>query len=484
MKDITAFVENHSKNHGSYIPVHDLARMYKTGSACFSEQLHTSIQAGELHLESDRVYLERVWRQEEYAAEKLSSLLNGPPLPAPVLPDPLRVGGITLTDEQRRAVITCLRNRLTLMLARAGSGKTTSAQAIIQYSGSQHFVLCSPTGKAARNLTDHTGYRAFTVHRTLDAHCFSDFLNVETMEDVDLIIVDEGTMLTIDMLAGLLRAAPENCRIVIIGDRNQLPAVGPGDVIHDLVALGFPIAHLTQNHRQSTAASALRSNVVGFDNIQWRSDLAADDSFRLIYDENESSLMDALASDAVTRYLRGDNVQVLALRCDDVMELNRRIRQRVNPLTDAKRTIKSNDFLFADGDRVILKANDNTRGCNNGEVGILHIHDDESFSVELDDGRCPMWPPFEVSDMLLPAYAITIHRSQGSEYDSVLMYVPRCSGCLLHRNSFYTGVSRAKEQLVLYGNPKAVQFGIRNDPPERKSALVEKTRHLTVPFAG
>ena len=487
-ENLTTIIEDHCKNNGSYVTTGELAQLWQRYShlpcAAFTEQLRASIQAGTVRLDGGRVYLERVWLQEEAAAEHLNALLCAPPLPEPVLPDPLRVGGITLTDEQRHAVAVCLSHRLTLLLARAGSGKTTIARAIIEHAGTQNFVQCSPTGKAARNLTGHTGYPASTVHRLLDAHNLSDFLHVETMDDVELIIVDEGTMLTIDMLAGLLRAASENCRIVIIGDRNQLPAVGPGNVVNDLLELGFPCVSLTQNHRQNTGAYALRRNVAAFDNIHFHTGLATDGSFCCIYDEDEDALMNALAKEAAARYLRGDDVQVLALRRKDTLELNRRIQQAVNPLTSAKRTVTTKQFVFRDCDRVVLTANDNSRGCCNGEVGVLRIHDDESFSVELEDGRCPTWPSLTVPDMLLPAYAITIHRAQGSEYDAVLMYIPRCSRRLLHRNSLYTGISRAKEQLVLYANPRAVSFGLQNQPPERKSALVAKTRLLTASVAG
>ena len=475
-------LNDQSKNHGSYVPMNELLWLWERRSALpsekFAEKLNILADSNVIRIDGSHVYLEHVWQNEEYAAERLRDMLMAPPLPKPSLSNPITVGDIVLTDEQRDAVAMCLSHRLTLLLAKAGSGKTTIAQAIIKHAGTEHFLLCSPTGKAAKNLSNRTGFPAATIHRTLGVHGITDFLSVGRRDNIDLIIVDEGTMLTVDMLAGILRAASEDCRIVIIGDRNQLPAVGPGDVINDLVALGFPCASLVTNHRQSTAAKALRHNVINFHKILRCADLMKDESFLRFYSDDETALMDALVEDAAVRYTRGEEVQVLTLLKKDVLNMNCRIQKLVNPPVQDKYVLPSKDFDFIDGDRVILTANDYERGCYNGEVGILRVREDGSYFLELEDDRRPEWPTGKVPNMFLPAYAITIHRSQGSEYDSVLMYIPRCPGCLLHRNSFYTGISRAKRQFSLYANPKAVEFGLHTLPPERTSALVEKTQLL------
>ena len=487
MKNIAQTLEDLCKNHGSYVPIHELERSWhkRTPSdpELFARDLRFRAAQEGLHLENDHVYLERVWQEEKYAAEQLSSFLTAPPLRQVELPATLRVGNLLLTREQHDAVAACLSNRLTLLLAKAGCGKTTVAQAIIENAGTENYLLCSPTGKAAQNLSDHTGFPAATVHRSLGVRSLPDFMTVERMEDIDLIIIDEGTMLTLDMLAGILRAAPEHCRIVIIGDRNQLPAVGPGDVINDLVDLGFPCAYLTENHRQSEESEALRHNVLLFDTIYWRSALRTDSSFYTHYAEDESFLMRSLVADAAGRFLLGERCPVLTLRRDDALEINHRIQGIVNPPWAGKPLLRSKQFTFVDGDRVMIVENDNSRCCYNGEVGTLHVQPDGGYSVRLDSGRTHEWPLYQVPNNILPAYAITIHRSQGSEYESVLMYIPRCSSCLLNRNSLYTGISRARNELVLYANPRAMDFGLHALPPVRRSALVEKTRALTLSYA-
>lgn len=487
MKNLEKTIEDYCKNHGTYVLLEELRHlcMKSLSQFSFSERIQTLLSAGVICMEGNRVYLSRVWRQEEYAAERLSTILGAQPLPEIILPPTIKVGGIILTEEQRNAVSLCLNHRLTLLLSPAGCGKTTIAQAIVQFAaGPSNYLICSPTGKAAKIFTEHTGLSAATVHRSLGVRNADEFLMIDRMDEVGLIVVDEGTMLTIDMLSGLLRAAPDHCRIVIMGDRRQLPAVGAGNVIHDLVALGFPVAQLTFNHRQSISAGALRSNVLNFDNIHWCGEWMTDSSFQYRCYDDDAALMDALVEDAVARYTRGDQVQVLAIRKDDVLALNRRIQLCANPPIPGKPILQTGHFTFVEGDRVIIVENDNKRGCYNGETGILHIADDGGFSVELEDGRCPVWPVYHVPTNIMPAYAITVHRAQGSAYDAVLMYVPRCPPCLLHRNTLYTGISRAKDTLVLYGNLRAVEFGLHTPPPERSSALVEKTRRLCLPSAG
>ena len=449
----------------------------------FHELMLALLCTQEIHMEFDRVYLERVWRQENYTAERLLAILRVPPLDPPDLPAIMQVGTVTLSPEQYDAVAACLKYRLSLLTAPAGSGKTTIAQAVLRYSGAKNPLLCSPTGKAAKLLGSRTNHSSGTIHRMLGIRKVDDFLEPEPMDDVDLILVDEASMLTIDMMAGILRIAPEDCRIVLIGDRNQLQAIGPGDVMNDLIALGIPRSQLTANYRISAGADALGSNVVHYDDIALSWQLAEDESFVRHYSDDESRLIDMVAREAAFRYRRGESVQVLALRNADVLEINRRIQRQVNPV-HGKSTLNTSSFQFVDGDRVIIIENDYLQGCFNGEAGVLHIEDDGSYYVELEDGRCPGWSELEAPSKILPAYAITVHRSQGSEYDTVLFYVPRCSGCILHRNSFYTGISRAKQRLVLYADPAAVGFALRTLPPKRDSSLLERVHARSLLLAG
>ena len=315
-----------------------------------------------------------------------------------------------------------------------------------------------------------------TVHRALGAKNDDDFLQVERLDGVNTIVVDESSMLTIHMLGGILRAAPDNCRIILMGDPRQLPAVGAGNVVEDLISLGIPIASLSQNHRLSTNAVALRCNVMEYDRISDITGIEEDDSFQCRYSEDPDKLMNALVREAAERYLAYEPVQILTIRRNDALELSRRMQEIVNPLTSNKHKLKTSKFVFADLDPVMIVKNDYGRGCFNGEQGVIHIEKDDAYCIELDDGRCVEWSDLDNREELVPAYAITIHKSQGSEFDTALMYVPWCCESILHRSTFYTGISRAKRQLLLFGNRGAVSSALHTLPPVRNTALVEKVR--------
>jgi exodeoxyribonuclease V alpha subunit len=480
-------VESMCNNYGSYVMLNDLLKkVNKENKNIRLDDVRKIVRANaDLHLDRDRVYLERVWQQEEFVANWLNKLRQRPPFPPVKLPETLQIRGITLTKEQRDAVALCLNSRLSLLLGKPGSGKTTIAEAIIGYSGAKSLRLCSPTAKAAINLGDRTGCNASTLHRALHIFHVNDFLNDQLiLKDVELLIVDEGSMITIDMLGGLLRSVEDSCRIVIIGDENQLPAVGPGDVIQDLLTLKIPCARLRTNHRQNPNAKALRRNVEEFKHIRSERNFARDASFRLFHSSDKEELMDRLVTEAAKRYSMNADVRVLTYCRRDVGNLNERIQRIVNPYFPGKQTIQRKEdkngpaFTFVNNDRVVFIRNNNAKRYYNGEAGILHIGDDQSYYVELRNGRKIDFPPNCDAYMLLPAYATTIHRAQGGQFDSVLMYVPQMSSILNNRNTIYTGISRAKQELLLYSDDRAVSFGLQYSAPKRTSSLVEKTLAL------
>ena len=259
MTEILEIICSYCNSYGSYITLTKLMELWLKSHPSRESAFHEIMQAlmcsQDIHMEFDRVYLKRVWLQENYAAERLHAILNAPHSEPVDLPDEMYVDGIRLTQEQRNAVVTCLNNPLTILTGPGGCGKTTIAQAIIDFSAAVEPLLCSPTGKAAKILGTRTNRASGTIHRMLGIRNVNDFLNPDPLIDVKLILVDEASMLTIDMLGGILRAAPDDCRIVLLGDRNQLPAIGPGNVLHDLIDLGVPCVRLTENHRISRVYS-------------------------------------------------------------------------------------------------------------------------------------------------------------------------------------------------------------------------------------
>lgn len=488
-------LENYCLSGDAFIMVEDLYPLCKESYrtlkySTFCEDLRAQLNANFLYREGRRIYVRKTWRYEESAASNLSTILRLPPLPTVTLPSTLKVGDITLCDEQRGAVELALSNRLSLILGGAGSGKSTLIRAICDNAKIGGKLLCAPTGKAARNLTKRTKFTARTVHSALGLAPEEDFLGPVEWTYTNLVIVDEASMMTLEMLAGILNRAHSGCRIVLLGDSNQLLSVGTGNVIPDLLSLGFPYKLLGTNHRQDSDSIGLLNNVASFNNLYHISDFTIDESFVL----NElygSNLRNALIEEAVKRYTAGESVQVLSPynHATDlsVYALNIELRKRINPKSKGKKTVSIKGQEFYDGDRILITQNDRDRNCSNGDVGILHIIDDNerfpTYFVELPDGRCPSWNSKAGLEHFALAYALTIHKSQGSEYDTVLIPMSMSMHRMLSRNLFYTAISRGKRHVILYGNPQAVDVAMQTPLPRRKSMLTAKTQMLMLKCA-
>ena len=457
---------------------------YLTYSA-FREDLYHLLKEKYLYLEGRRLYTTLLWRYEQSSAASLANILRTPNLDKPELPDTLLVNGVQLTGEQHSAVELALSSRLSLILGGAGSGKTTLVRAIMDHRPSKNgWVLCSPTGKAARNLTDRTGFQARTVHSALGMHPDEDFLSPIAWAHTDLVIVDEASMMTLEMLAGILCRAPGYCRIVLLGDPNQLLSVGAGNVIPDLLELGVPSCRLECSHRQNEASAALTRNVTQFPKLLRAADLSFDDSFQM-RPLSEPNNQGAVCEEAVNRYLAGESVQRLSPFNTatelSVAALNRALQPRVNPHTEDKPYVAMKKGpVFWNGDRVMITKNDRDRGCYNGDIGRLFVHSksDEAprYSVLLPDGRFPTWETNDGLRHLTLAYAVTVHKSQGSEYDTVLMPVARKFSSMMMRNLLYTAISRAKQQVILFGELEALDTAMQCVPRKRRSMLIQKTR--------
>ena len=482
---ISIALDEFCRNGDAYTSENELYKVCKRARPnleypVFRVNLAEQIREEKIHVEGLRLYATRTWRYEEHAADKLAALPSKRPLPGAVLSETLTVGGVALCEEQREAVEMAASSHLSIILGGAGSGKTTLIRGIVAAAGADcHPVLCAPTGKAARNLTERTGMTARTVHSALGMHPDEDFLDAVIWPSVRLVIVDEASMMTLEMLAGILEQVPDGCRVVLVGDENQLLSVGAGNVLPDLLSLGVPVVRLQENHRQSAGASALLHNVVNFQSLRSASELMFDDSFHLV-ETWEQEAMDRLVKEAARRYLAEESVQVLAPLRRNVAMLNERIRDLVNPKTSDKACVKG----FRDGDRVIITQNDRDRDCSNGDVGVLRVVCDETgkcvkASVQLPDGRQPTWRGTDVSlglrNMEL-AYAMTVHKSQGSEYDTILFPALMSVRTMLYRNLFYTAISRAKQRVLLYSGMDAIDVAMRRELLPRRSKLVTKTR--------
>lgn len=483
---ILAALEEYFRGGDAYVQIDECYKIVKRAKQevtfpAYRDDFNSLISKELIIREGTRIYLRDTLRYEESAAKYLADMLKDNDLECPSLPATITVkNGVSLCDEQRSALQMVLRHRLSIVLGGAGTGKSSLIRAINDSASSYVLgtVLCAPTGKAARNLAAKTGMDARTVHSALGVIPDADFLAPVRWRFIDLVVVDEASMLTLAMLAGILDRVNETCRIVLLGDPNQLLSVGSGNVLPDLLRLGVPHFCLKENHRQDKGASELLANVVGFSALHSSRDLSFGESFSLLC-MSASRAKQAIVDEAAKRYLAGESVQVLSPYNSatelSAGKLNQAIRDRVNPKAPEK--LNLGDRL-RDGDRVIILKNDRDRNCSNGDVGILRVlsNDEENprYYVKLPDGRCPHWDDPDGYKEIALAYALTVHKSQGSEYDTILMPIFDSFSNMLHRNMLYTAISRARSKVILYGSENALSVAIQKPAGERRSQLVAK----------
>ena len=430
-----------------------------------------------LYLEGGKIYLKRTWDYEAAAVNYLADILSNNVTRGVDLPDPLTCGDVTLSSQQRKAIATALGSRLSMILGGAGSGKTTLIRAMVKAAPFPRYtvVAAAPTGKAARNLTERTGIQARTIHSALGKVPDENFLDPVYWEYVHLVIIDEASMVSLEMLAGILNRVSKDCRVVLLGDPNQLLAVGAGNVLSDLRELDIPVTYLEQQYRQSESAEALRYNVVEFPKLHDVSELRWDGSFRLI-PASDTEIAKIVCHEASKRYLAGESVQVLSMTnyktAFSAADLNRGIQKLVNPLTEGALTWGN----FRNGDRMIVLKNNSEQDLSNGDVGLLLLLGDTAI-LPLEH-RVGMWSTEYPPKDLALAYALTVHKSQGSQYDTVILPVSTAASKMLYRNLLYTAISRAKKQVILVGSMEALHVAMQVTPRPRRSKLVAKTRML------
>lgn len=398
------------------------------------------------------------------------------------------ITGLHLSASQRRAAVGALQSRLSIITGGPGTGKTTSLQVLYdayrnQTARKEEIVLLAPTGKAARRMTEQIGQEAYTIHSALytGRHQVRRYADKEWSPG--LIILDEASMLSINLLADLFRSISPRTRIVLVGDPDQLPAVGPGQVLADLIASGLPTYRLTDNFRQA-AGGALAAAVplirdgaadLPFDDVQFlfRETLSSADT--------ETFILSLYASYCAS----GTKAQILTPvgaaggPCSTVA-FNLQAQALVNPSSPQKQEVMIGDSLYRLGDRVIQRRN-NAWG-KNGDVGTvigIRTEDPVQVTIRLDHGGVVTYDESDIrrDELLSLSYAITVHRAQGSEYDYVLIPMVSQHRHMWTRNMLYTAASRARQGLVLVGDREMLTQAIQAPQPSRNTHLLEEIHH-------
>lgn len=480
MKRILKEMERIENNGHSYATFEELVnRCIRKKSSLSRSEVQTiisqAVEEGHLRREGNRLYLPRTKEYEDMAAAALAELLPNNSLPHTEIPEPITLGGITLTDEQKSAVSLALDHRLSVILGGGGTGKTTLVQAILRYFPLSRgpVLLCAPTGKAACRLREHTGAKATTIHGA-----FENAFQEEQMLPYGLVIIDEAGMMSLDMLAWVIMTTPDDCQLVLVGDPNQLPSVKCSRVVEDLLEMGVPHIRLKSCHRQDDTESALAHNVQKFSQCAGAGDLWLDESFRFI-PAKEEAIRQVVCQIGTRLYREGRNAQVLSpYRCYSDLSTDELNDEMQRMLHSGK---GETAYPLRDGDRVIVIQNDRTQNVFNGETGILRLLEREGqeplYQIACGDREAVYEYRIALEHLAL-AYAVTVHKSQGSEYDTVVLPVSKQFLPLMTRNLFYTAISQAKKQVILVGDPEALALAMKNLPIRRRSMLAVKAKGL------
>jgi exodeoxyribonuclease V alpha subunit len=406
------------------------------------------------------------------------------------------VTGLELAAQQRQAVQAALRDRCVVITGGPGVGKTTIVKAIVHLAriGSRKVSLAAPTGRAAKRMTEATAAEAMTIHRLLEyqPHEGGFQRDKENPLEADLLVVDEASMIDALLFRSVLAALRPGAQLVLVGDVDQLPSVGAGSVLADVIDSGAAtVIRLTEIFRQAAASkivvSAHRINHGELPELEAPSGpkgAATSDFYFISREEPEqarATIVELVAERIPSRFGFDPVTEVQVLTPMHRGELgtaaiNRALHDKLNPPGGSPELARG-DRAFRRGDKVMQLRNDYDRNVFNGDIGVVDLVDVESVSLRVDfDGRSATYERAEL-DQLVHAYAVSVHKSQGSEYPAVVIPLATQHFMMLQRSLLYTAVTRGKKLVVLVGSRRAIQLAVRNaDAKKRYTWLAERVR--------
>ena len=466
------------------------------------DALEALLERGEVIQETvaneEAVYLHDLYEAEQYVAFRLSEMARGeqvPPAGLDGLIDRIQAEqGIVYAPQQRQAVELAAASQVMLLTGGPGTGKTTSLRgvlALFEQLGLET-ALAAPTGRAAKRLGELCGMEAATIHRLLETQYDprSGRLVFARDEDdplrADAVIVDETSMVDILLMRGLLSALRPECRLILVGDPDQLPSVGPGNLFSDLIRSGVvPMVRLTEIFRQA-AESAIVRNAHGVNRGELPDLRDNKHDFFFLRRKDPARAAETIVELVQTRLPQNmgippEQIQVLSptrKRVTGTAALNRAIQEAVNPPAPDRPERRFGEYVFRQGDRVMQVRNNydviwkdgltTGMGVFNGDIGRIVEVDNRSELITVDfEGRLVEYTPDMLGE-LEPAYAITVHKAQGSEYRAVILSVSDGAPVLLTRGVLYTAITRARELLILVGDEDVVARMTANDRQQRR----------------
>ena len=401
-------------------------------------------------------------------------------------------GAFSLTDEQESAVRAAVENRVCVITGGPGTGKTTILKAVLNILGGLGLTcsLTAPTGRAAKRMQEMAGTQAATIHRLLEYSYDEDEYNCyfrrneENPVEANAVIVDEVSMLDVFLFHNLLKALPEGARLILVGDADQLPSVGPGNVMGDIIDSGVvPCVKLTRRFRNAGSIAD-----AAYDILSGKVPELCDDSFEFRECSSVDEVRELLCAEYEAYAKKGVDVQLIApIKRTDLgtIALNSAIRERVNPPKTGKAEITFGDRTFREGDRVMQIKNNYARewrddtsltlgeGVFNGDIGTVAGITAGTVDVLFEDMKRCEYETMALSE-LDGAYAYTIHKSQGSEFDVILMPMMYGAQPFLTRNLLYTGVTRAKRKVLVAGSMRTFEHMIGNAWQGRRATVLKR----------
>lgn len=412
-----------------------------------------------------------------------------------------KTSAIELSEKQVEAVKMVNDNNVSIITGGPGTGKTTIIKTIIDIYKvrGKKVVLCAPTGRAAKRMTEATKNEASTLHRLLEiGKVFDDKPNPDldvTPIDADVVIIDEVSMVDIFLMNYVLKAIFKGTKLVLVGDTDQLPSVGPGTVLKDLIeSKRVPYIKLNKIFRQALKSNIIVNSHKVNEGINFLEEDDLEDKNKNLKNDFDF-IEEKSTTNIINIILRMYNLDVQIITPSKkgdlgTKNLNKLIQEKFNPQSIVKNEKKFGDIIFREGDKIMQTKNNYdimwrrkskiNSGIFNGEMGVIEKIDDDAGEIKIrfDDDKVAFYG-YQDLDQIEHSFAITVHKSQGSEFQTVIMPIYQAAPMLLTRNLLYTGMTRAKDKLIMIGNPFTINFMINNEKiKERNSGLKYKLENM------